>query len=123
MDTARTMSITEGRKRIFDLAEKAQVPGAYFTLTEKGKPRMILMSAQELESLLETIEVLRDFPDIAVRTKEADRAVKTGDFSNYISLDVVEKKLGIPKKTVTKHHAVPRRNSKARTKGTRKTHA
>src|SRR3989338_3796553 len=95
MDAARTMSITEARKRIFDLAEKTQTPGAYFTLTEKGKPCMVLVSAEEYESMIETMEVERIFPDLDKDIAEAKKALKTVEWKKLSTLEDVEKKYGI----------------------------
>lgn len=95
MDTTRTMSITEARKRIFDLAEKTQTPGAYFTLTEKGKPCMVLVSAGEYESMIETMEVERIFPDLDKDIAEVKKAVKSGAWEKWSTLEDIEKKYGI----------------------------
>lgn len=89
------MSITEARKRIFDLAEKTQTPGAYFTLTEKGKPRMVLLSAGEYESMVETMEVERIFSDLDKDIALVKKAVKTGEWKKWSTLEDVEKKYDI----------------------------
>ena len=60
MDAKNTMSISEARKRIFEIAEEVQKPDKYYTLTEKGKPKAVLMSAEEFDSIMETIEILSD---------------------------------------------------------------
>jgi prevent-host-death family protein len=107
MDTARTMSITEGRKRIFDLAEKAQVPGAYFTLTEKGKPRVVLMSAEEFESWTETMEVERIFPRLDQDIADVKKALKTGAWKEWTTLEEIEKKWAIkPVAQIKKKHGI-----------------
>ncbi len=95
MDTLRTMSITEARKNIFALAEKAQTPGVHFVLTEKGKPRAVLMSAEEFESLVETMEVERIFPDLNKDISEMKKALKTSAWKKWPTLEDIEKKWGI----------------------------
>ena len=97
MDTKRTISISEARKRIFEIAEEVQVPNKVYTLTADGKPKAVIMSAEEYDSWQETMEVLRDCPDIFERIAESDRAVKTGDFSNFVTLEELEKDLSISK--------------------------
>lgn len=39
------LSLTEGRKRIFELADRVQDGESYITLTEHGHPKVVLMSA------------------------------------------------------------------------------
>lgn len=85
-----TIPISEARRRIFDIAEEVQAPHKYYVLTEKGNPKAVLLSADEYESLMETLEVLSLFPDIKERSKEADEAVRTGDFSKFVPIEVIE---------------------------------
>ncbi|MFA4831461.1 MAG: type II toxin-antitoxin system Phd/YefM family antitoxin [Patescibacteria group bacterium] len=84
MNTRNTLPISEARKRIFDLAKEVQKPGVYYTLTEKGRPKAVMMSAEEFESWVETLEVMKDFPDLKKDIEEAERDYKKGD---YITLD------------------------------------
>lgn len=120
MDTARTMSITEARKNIFALAAKAQTPGVYFTLTEKGKPSLVVMSAQEYESILETIEVERIFPDLDKDIAETKEAMRTGAYKKWSTLKDLEKKWSIPKLTAgvqkRKHDVHPKNKTQGRKK-------
>ena len=55
MDQATTISITEARKRLFQIAKEVQIPGRSYVLTEKGKPKVVIISFKELDSLKETI--------------------------------------------------------------------
>lgn len=80
MNSKNTISITEARKRIFDLSEEVQTPGNFFMLTEKGKPKMALMSAEDLESILETLEVLEDFPTLKKDVEQAHKEFEAGDY-------------------------------------------
>jgi prevent-host-death family protein len=82
-----TIPITEARKRIFDIAEEVQSPNKVYTITEGGRPKMVIMSAEEYESWLETREVLRDFPDHDKEIAEADEAVRTGSYKKWASLE------------------------------------
>ncbi len=77
----KMLSLTEGRKHIFRLAQEVQTPGTYYVFTEKGTPKSVLMSFAEFESLLETIEVMGAFP----RLKED---VAQEDSDAYMDLQV-----------------------------------
>lgn len=95
MDTKTTISISEARKKIFDIAEKVQKPSTHYVLTKKGRPKVVLMSAEEFELWQETLEVMQDFPDLEKETKKIDRAVKTSAYKKWPSLEYVMKKHGL----------------------------
>lgn len=87
MNTKTTLSITEARKKIFQIVAEIQKPGVYYTITEKGQPKAVIMSAEEFESWMETMEVMKDFPDLDKDIEEAKRAVKSGEYKNWTTLD------------------------------------
>lgn len=88
---ATTVSISEARKRIFDIAEAVQKPGVYYTFTAKGRPSVVMMSAEEFESWQETVHVMKDFPDLKKDIAGAKRDYKKG---NYITLEELLAKEG-----------------------------
>jgi len=94
MNTKTTISISEARKKIFKIAEEVQKPGIFYTLTEKGRQKAVIMSAEEFESWAETLEVMKDFPDLSREAKEIDRAVKTGEYKKWATLEDVMAKYG-----------------------------
>ncbi len=95
MNTKTTLSITEARKRIFELAEKLQTSTSHFTLTAKGRPKIVLISAERYESLLETIEVLDEIPDLKARSEEARRDYESGKYKTYTTLERAHGKIWI----------------------------
>ena len=76
MDTRTTLPISEARKKIFKIAKNVQKPSRYYTLTEKGKPKAVILSAEEFESWQETMEVNRLFPNLEKDVKAAERDFK-----------------------------------------------
>jgi len=92
-------------------------------LTEKGRPKVVIMSAEEFESWRETIEVMREFPDLDKDIKEAERAFKSGEYKNWTTLeqllakegfllaDKSSKKYGIPNKYQAKRGKRTKKNS------------
>ena len=80
MNYKTTLSISEARKKIFQIAENVQKPGTYYTFTENGRSKAVLMSAEELESWRETLNVVRDFPDLKKDIKTAREEYKKGDY-------------------------------------------
>ncbi|MDP4007280.1 MAG: type II toxin-antitoxin system Phd/YefM family antitoxin [bacterium] len=91
MDPKKTLSITEARKRIFEIIDEVQKPDTYYTLTEKGRPKAVVLSYEEFDSLLETLELLSD-PEELKEIEEAEREVKRGE---VVSWDEVKKELGL----------------------------
>jgi prevent-host-death family protein len=53
MKTKTTLSISEARKKFFTIAEEVQSPDTYYTLTERGKPKAVIVSAARFEALVE----------------------------------------------------------------------
>lgn len=113
MDTKTTISISEARKRIFDIAEDVQAPGIYFTLTEKGRPKAVMMSATEFESWQETTDILRENPKLPKIIAKVDKDIKAGNLKDYISLEdlLAQKGFTLDKKK-SKVYAIPSRSRK-----------
>ncbi len=95
MNTKTTISITEARKRIFEITEEVQAPHKTYTLTADGKPKAVIMSAEEYESWVETMEVQRIFPDLDKEIAEVKKAFKTGTWKKWTTLEQLEKKWGL----------------------------
>lgn len=51
MNSKTIISITEARKKIFQIAEDVQKPANYYTITENGRAKAVLMSAEQFDSL------------------------------------------------------------------------
>ncbi|MEK7659726.1 MAG: type II toxin-antitoxin system Phd/YefM family antitoxin [Patescibacteria group bacterium] len=114
------MSISEARKRIFDIADKVQNPSTHYTLTENGKPKVVMMSAEEFESWQETLEVVDQFPGIFNDIATVEKDIKSGAYTSYISLDTILKNAGyIAVKSSSKRHAVSRTSRTKSRKGSR----
>ncbi|MDP2736948.1 MAG: type II toxin-antitoxin system Phd/YefM family antitoxin [bacterium] len=94
MNIKTTISISEARKKIFNIAEEVQNPGVYYTLTEKGRPKAVMMGAEEYESLVETLDVMRECPDILDRVAETKKAFKTGEYKKWPTLEDLKRDWG-----------------------------
>ena len=62
-----------------------------FIVTKRGKPVALIMSIDDYESLLETLDILSD-KKLMRRIKSAERDIKKG---NVEALDKIEMELGI----------------------------
>lgn len=83
MNTKTTLPISEARKKIFEIAKKVQRPNNYYVFTEKGRPKAVMMSAEDFESWKETLEIAEMFPHLDKDIAEAERDYRKG---NYITL-------------------------------------
>lgn len=113
MDVKTTLPISEARKRIFELARAVQRPGTHYTFTAKGRPKAVMISAEEFESLIETIEAYQQFSNLDRDFKQARRELKEG---RTVPLDVLleEAEMMLVKRTKPKY--VPRRGRLQRKK-------
>ncbi len=100
MTTKTTISISEARKRLFEVAEEVQSPQTIYTFTEKGKPKVVMMSAENFESWAETLEVMIDFPNLRKDIEETRKAIEDGSYKKWKTFDEVFAKS--VKKTVIK---------------------
>lgn len=114
MTTKTTISISEGRKRLFEVAEEVQSPETFFTFTEKGKPKVVMMSAENFESWAETLEVISLFPDLKREMKETKQAITDKSYTNWATFEKVFpegviQKGGTKKTTVKKINKVSKK--------------
>lgn len=103
MDSKTTISITEARKKIFDIAKEVQKQNKYYTLTEKGRPKAVLMSAEEFESWQETMEVMRDFPNLTKDAARVEKDIKSGAYKKYPTMEEVMAEYGYVVADKAKH--------------------
>ena len=75
----KTISITEGRKKLFKVAEEVQKPDSYYEFTVDGEPRVVLMSKDQFDSIMETMEILSN-PKLTKEIKQAEKDIKKGDY-------------------------------------------
>jgi len=89
MDTQTTLSVSEARKRIFTIIDQVNKLGSRYTLTEKGRPKAVIISAEEFESWVETFEVMRDCPNLLKDIKKVEKDIKSGKYKAYSTLEEV----------------------------------
>ncbi len=81
MDTKTTLPISEARKQLFGIAKKVQKPATHYTLTLNGRPKAVVISSEEFESLQDTAEAVNDFPNLKKDIQKAEREYKNGKYS------------------------------------------
>lgn len=73
-----TLSITNARKNIYQISDDIAKSSAIYTLTDKGKSKVIMMSVEEFESWQETLAVLETFPNLKQDIKDAEKDLEEG---------------------------------------------
>jgi antitoxin YefM len=109
MSSKNILSITEARKNIFKLSDNVQKEGVYYTLIEHGRPKAVLMSADEFDSWQETMDVLREMPDLP---QEIEKAKKEFERGQTVTLEEVLAKQGYVLADKAKKKYVPSRSAK-----------
>ncbi len=91
MEFDKIISITEARRKIFELVSELQGSGTFYTLTEHGKAKAVLTSVEYFNSLCQTAQVLNSNPEIAEDISSAEDQYK---LSKYIELSQLIEKEG-----------------------------
>lgn len=87
----KNVTLKHLRPRLPEIVDAVDSKMDRFIITKRGKPVAILMSVDDYESLLETLDILSD-TKLMKRIKQAEEDVRKG---NLKSLAAVEKELGI----------------------------
>jgi len=73
----KTLPVTEARKKLTDLVNKAANQLDEYVITVKGRPKAVLMSSEEFESWKETNEILAD-SDLVKAIREGGKELAEG---------------------------------------------
>ncbi len=80
-----TLSVSEAKARLNELARLAHAQHERFTLTRNGTPEAVLLSVDDLEGLETTLEVLADGASVSAiseslhEIERGERGVSPGD--------------------------------------------
>lgn len=55
-----TIPLSKAKARLSDLVRRVREEHSSFAITHRGKPEGVLLSVEEYEALLETVEILSD---------------------------------------------------------------
>jgi antitoxin YefM len=89
-----TLTISEAKDRLTELADRAAREHDHFTLTRNGRPHVMIISVDEWESLQETLEILAD-PTMRKDLAEAAEAEERGDLTTgEVMADLMRARLG-----------------------------
>lgn len=82
----QTISISDARANLPELVDKTEKVMARFVISRKGEPAAVLLSADEYESLMETLEIMTD-PKLV---KEIERGLEDIRAGRVVPLENVK---------------------------------
>lgn len=88
----RTIPLSEAKDKLSGLVEDVDTTHEMVTITRHGRPTAVLMSAEDLDSLHETLHWLSR-PGIRETVAEAEAAITSGD---TIGSHELRQQLGLP---------------------------
>ena len=86
-----TISVRQLRPKLADVLDAVHDRLDRYIITKRGRPEAVMMSIEDYESILETLEIVSD-KSLMRRIKKAERDLKQG---KGVSLEIVRKELGL----------------------------
>jgi prevent-host-death family protein len=80
-----TTSLADAKNRLSEIIQSAQETHERFVITKNGRPAVVLISVDDLESLEETLDILSD-PQIMAEIREAQAEAARGEFATEAQL-------------------------------------
>ena len=100
-----TVTASEARNDFFSILKQIETPGVSVVITYEGHPKGVLMSVDEFEGWLETLDIMSN-PEEEAAIEEGMREKERGE---VVTLEEFKRKLGADEN-------LPRRHSQARSK-------
>lgn len=86
----KTVTASEARNDFFAILKEVKTPGVSVMITYEGRPAGVLMSAEEFEGWMETMDIMSD-PEEVAAIEQGMREKERGD---VVTLEEFTKKLG-----------------------------
>lgn len=83
---AQMISVSKAKQRLLELARRSHDLGESFIFLKDGEPMSAMLPFDEYESLLETLDILEDDPDILSKLKRAEKEIKKGKCATWKGL-------------------------------------
>lgn len=87
----KTVTASQARNGFFAMLKAIETPGTSIVITYEGQPKGVLMSVEEFEGWMETIDIMSD-PEEADAIREAMREKDKGE---VVTLEEFRKNLGV----------------------------
>ncbi len=83
-----TLPLSEVKARLSEIADAVDRTHQRVQITKNGRSYVVLMAAEDLESLEATIELLSD-PEAVRQVRQAEADIDAGDFVTQAEMDVL----------------------------------
>jgi prevent-host-death family protein len=80
-----TTSLADAKNRLSEIIQSAQDTHERFVITKNGRPAVVLISVDDLESLEETLDILSD-AQLMAKIREAQAEAARGEFATEAEL-------------------------------------
>jgi len=80
-----TTSLADAKNRLSEIIQSAQETHERFVITKNGRPAVVLISVDDLESLEETLDILSD-PQLMAEIREGQAEAARGEFATEAEL-------------------------------------
>jgi antitoxin YefM len=78
----KTIPLSEAKARLSELVKDVSETHEIITISKGGVPATVMLSVDEYESLIETLDILSD-PDLMKKLKQAEKELKEGKFLTH----------------------------------------
>jgi prevent-host-death family protein len=78
---AKTLTVTDAKARLSELVAAVATTHDHIEITRNGEPAAVLISAEELDALRETIAILSD-PEAAAQIRQSQADIAAGDLTD-----------------------------------------
>lgn len=79
---SKTIPLSEAKAKLSEIIKNISETKDVFTISKGGEPAGVLLSVEEYESLLETLEILSD-PELMAALRKAEKEEKKGKFLTH----------------------------------------
>jgi len=86
VNDVEAISITDAKRHLLQVARNVADTGENTILTKRGKPYVVLMSAAEYESIMETLEILAD-QETLKDIQESEKDISEGRWATLEELE------------------------------------
>ena len=87
----QTITVSEARKKFTTLINRSNRLSEKYQITVNGKPEAVIMSNDEYESLMETLDILSE-PGALEEIRASEKELSEG---SYVTLEQLKEELGI----------------------------
>jgi antitoxin YefM len=78
MAPSEHVSLADVKNRLSEVVERIEREHGRVVITKHGRPAVVLLSLEDLESLEETLEILSNNPQLMAAVREAEADVASG---------------------------------------------